>query len=88
VSLVFLCWVSVTQWLAHKWSPQDLLWCGLACVSAVAVNVARITLMGQSYWHYETFHSDLGAMGANFMILIFTIGFTAVGVRRELFSRA
>jgi hypothetical protein len=88
VSLAFLCWVSVTQWLGHQWSRQDILWCGLACVSVVAINTVRIAIMGLSHWHYVTFHYGWGAMVANAIILILIVGFTLLGVRRELFSRA
>jgi hypothetical protein len=88
VSLAFLCWVSVTQWLGHQWSRQDILWCGLACVSVVAVNTVRIAIMGLSHWHYETFHYGWGATVANAITLGLIIGITALGVRRELFSSA
>ena len=88
ISLSFLCWVSVTQWAEHRWSPVDVLWSFLVCMSVIAVNVTRMSLMGLSYRHYEIFHSDLGAMGANFIMLCLMIGFSVLGARRELFSRA
>jgi hypothetical protein len=88
MSLAFLCWVSVTQWVEHRSSAQDIFWCCLACGSVVAVNVARISIMGLSHWHYMTFHYGWGATAANAIILLFTVGFTALGCRRELFSRA
>ena len=87
MSLAFLCWVAVSQWLDHRSSRQDYLWCALACASVVAVNVARIAIMGLSHWHYLTFHYGWGATTANAIILFFTIGFTALGCRREIFSR-
>ena len=37
MSLAFLCWVSISQWAKHRWSPSDLLWSSLACGSVVAV---------------------------------------------------
>jgi exosortase/archaeosortase family protein len=88
VSLAFLCWVSVSQWLEHRPAWQDYLWCSLACASVVALNVARISIMGLSHWHYLTFHYGWGATAANAIILFFTVGFTALGCRRELLSRA
>src|SRR5262245_50350685 len=36
-SLAFLCWVSVTQWAKHQWSPIDIFWSVLACTSVIAV---------------------------------------------------
>ena len=57
-------------------------------MSVIAVNVTRISLMGLSHWHYEVIHSELGGMVANFIMLCLTIGFSVLGARRELFSRA
>jgi hypothetical protein len=88
MSLAFLCWVSITQWAEHRWSAVDVLWSLLVCMSVIAVNVTRMSLMGLSYWHYEVFHSELGNMVANFIMLCLMIGFSVLGARRELFSRA
>jgi hypothetical protein len=88
MSLAFLCWVSITQWAEHRWSAWDILWSFLVCISVIAVNVTRISLMGLSHWHYEVIHSDFGNMIANFIMLCLMIGFSVLGARRELFSRA
>jgi exosortase/archaeosortase family protein len=88
LSLAFLCWVAVSQWVDHRPSRQDYVWCFLACASVVAINVARISLMGLSHWHYLTFHYGWGATAANAVTLLFTVGFTVLGCRRELLSRA
>ena len=87
MSLAFLCWVSVTQWVKHRWSPTDIFWSLLACVSVIAVNVIRISLMGLSPWHHDLLHNDWGNMVANFIILGLTLGFSVAGARREIFSR-
>jgi hypothetical protein len=87
VSLAFLCWVTVSQFVYHKKSPYDLLWCFLACASVVAVNVTRITLMGLNHVQYDGIHNHWGDAVANLVILGLTIGFCVLGVRRELFSR-
>jgi hypothetical protein len=88
MSLAFLCWVSITQWAEHRWSPVDVFWSLLVCMSVIAVNVTRMSLMGLSYRHYEIIHSELGDMVANFIMLCLMIGFSVLGARRELFSRA
>jgi hypothetical protein len=87
MSLGFLCLVSITQWAEHRWSAVDVFWSLLACLSVIAVNVTRISLMGLSHWHYEVFHSELGNVIANFIILGLMVGFSVLGARRELFSR-
>ena len=88
LSLAFLCWVSITQWVKHPWSATDILWSLLACISVIAVNVTRISLMGLSPWHHNLIHNEWGNMIANFITLALMVGFCVVGARRELFSRA
>jgi hypothetical protein len=87
VSLAFLCWVTASQLVGHKNSPYDLFWCLLACISVIAVNVMRISFMGLSQWHYATFHSSWGNAVSNITILGLIVGFSVLGVRRELFRR-
>jgi hypothetical protein len=88
LSLAFLCWVSITQWAKHRWSAIDTVWSLLACISVIAVNVTRISLMGLSPWHHALLHNEWGDMITNFIILAFIVGFTVLGARRELFPRA
>jgi hypothetical protein len=88
MSLAFLCWVSITQWAKHQWSAMDLVWSSLACASVIAVNVTRITLMGFSHSHYEAIHSQWGDLVTNSVMLGLMVGFSVLGARRELFSRA
>jgi hypothetical protein len=87
VSLAFLCWVTVTQWVKHPWSSKDIFWSLLACASVIAVNVIRISLMGLSPWHHNLIHNEWGNMVANFIILGLTVAFSVAGARREIFSR-
>jgi hypothetical protein len=87
VSLAFLCWVTVSQFVHHKSCAYDILWCLLACASVVTINITRISIEGLSQWHYTTFHSPWGDAVANTTLLGLTIGFSVLGVRREFFSR-
>lgn len=87
VSLAFLCWVTVNHLVCHKKSAYDLLWCFMACISVIAVNVTRISIQGLSPWHYTTFHSPWGDAVGNTIILGLIVGFSVLGVRRELFQR-
>ena len=88
VSLAFLGWTTLTQMVCHRKSAYDLLWCSLACASVIAVNVARVAVLGLSQWHYATFHSQWGDAVANIITLILIAGTSAIGVRHELFHRA
>jgi hypothetical protein len=88
VSLAFLCWVTLSQSVRHKWRPQDLLWCLLTCTSVIAVNVTRISLMGLSVPYYHAIHNAVGDTISNAIIFGLTVGISVLGLRREVFSRA
>ena len=87
VSLAFLCWVAITQWAKHRWSPMDLVWSSLACVSVVAINVARIALTGLSRGNFEAIHNETGEMVVNLIMLALMVGVSVFGARREVFAR-
>jgi hypothetical protein len=84
VSLAFLCWVTLSQIVAHRRSASDALWCLIACVAVIAVNVTRMTILGLSDWHYATLHNQWGDAVANTIIMALIVGICALGVRREL----
>ncbi|MGX5736764.1 hypothetical protein [Bosea thiooxidans] len=87
VSLAILCWVTVNQIVCHRRSAYDLLWCLAACVSVMAVNVARIGMQGLSQWHHSVFHNGWGDTVSNALILGLILCFSLLGVRRELVGR-
>ncbi len=88
MSLALLCWVTITQWVGHRWTARDVLWAAFACASVIAVNVTRISLMGMSHRHYELIHSSWGDMITNSIMLALMVGVTMLGARREIFARA
>jgi hypothetical protein len=88
MSLAFLCWITVSEIAGHRRGLSDLWWCLLACGSVLAINVGRLSAMGISVRHYEAVHSQIGNAVTDAMILILTLGWSFLGVRRELFSRA
>jgi exosortase/archaeosortase family protein len=87
VSLALVTWVTISQWLSHRWSLKDLFWCFLAAVSVIAINVIRISLMGLSEMHYQMIHNHWGDTIANLLIVSLTVGLCLLGVKRELFRR-
>jgi hypothetical protein len=87
VSLVFVAWVTISQWLSHRWSLKDLSWCFLAAASVIAINVIRISMMGLSEMHYQMIHNHWGDTIANLLIVSLTVGLCLLGVKRELFPR-
>jgi exosortase/archaeosortase family protein len=88
MSLALLCWVTITQWVGHRWTGRDVFWAALACASVIAVNVTRISFMGYSHRHYELIHSSWGDMITNSIMLMLMVGVTVLGARREVFARA
>ena len=87
ISLALLCWVTISVSVGHKQSIKDIFWCALICMSVLAVNITRLSLMGLSIWHFENIHSSTGDMIANLTMFALSVGFSMLGVRRELFSR-
>ena len=87
VSLAMLFWVTISQATRHKSSGRDLVWCGLACASVIVVNITRMSIMALSDRDYQALHSQWGDTFGNVIMLIFIVGFSCLGVRRELFSR-
>jgi hypothetical protein len=88
MSLAFLCWITVSEFVGHRRALSDLWWCLLACGSVLAINVARLSAMGISVRHYEAIHSQIGNAVTDALILMATLGWSFLGVRRELLSRA
>lgn len=83
VSLALLCWVTVSQSVQHKWRPQDIFWCVLACFSVVAVNVIRISLMGLSSSYYRIIHDPMAEGLLSIVMLTLIVAISFLGVRRD-----
>jgi exosortase/archaeosortase family protein len=88
VSLALLCWVMVTKLVGHEWRRKDILWCGLACASVVAVNVIRVGLIGLHRDYFVMLHGPVGTAVAGWITLGLIAGICALGVKRELLARA
>jgi hypothetical protein len=82
-----LSWITISECFGRRRGRSDLWWCLLGCGSVFAINVGRMSLMGMSLQHYEAIHSPIGNAVTDTMILIVTLGWSFLGVRRELFSR-
>jgi hypothetical protein len=88
MSFAFLCCVAISQWVQHRWSAWDILWYLLIFTSVVAINLARLSLMGLSDWHYQTIHhSQWGELLPNIITSGLVVGISVLSVRRELFCR-
>lgn len=81
VSLALLCWVLFTQVNDMRWRPRNMLWCGLACLSVVSINVFRITLIGYFPQHFDLLHGPIGASVVSWLSLIVVVLICNYGVR-------
>jgi len=87
ISLAFLTWITLREVAGRQRALGDLWWCLLVCGSVLVINVGRMSVMGISVQHYEAIHNQIGDAVTNAMILIVTLGWSLLGVGRELFSR-
>jgi hypothetical protein len=87
MALALLGWISISQWMKHRWSLMDIFWSLLACLSVIVINVTRISLMGISRQYFEVFHGPIGNTATNLLILGAIVGISLLGVRRELHQR-
>jgi hypothetical protein len=87
LSLVAVCWVTMSQTVAHRWSPKDFVWCLLAGIAVVMTNVTRLSLMGLNERSYLAVHGPTGALVVNVILLFLMVGICLIGLRREFFSR-
>lgn len=84
MSLAVVSWVTISEWVGHRRSPADLPWVLLACGSVIAVNIARLSLMATNLRLFEMVHSQLGDTVAGIVILAAIVGWSLLGVRRDL----
>jgi exosortase/archaeosortase family protein len=87
MSLAILCWVLFTQ-VFYRGPPFRHAWCcALACAAVVAINVARLSLIGLYREHADLLHGQIGAAVANWLTLAAIVGICALGVRHDLPAR-
>lgn len=81
VSLAILSWMMFSQVSGYTNRPRAMMWCGLACVAVLVINVTRISLIGFFPHHYDLLHGPIGETVAGWMTLLATVAICAVGVR-------
>jgi hypothetical protein len=87
MSLALVAWTIASQLAGRRWSIAGAGWYGLACLSVIAVNVTRLSLIGTYPDHFELIHGPVGSEIAAWITLVLIVGTCAFGVRRELLSR-
>jgi hypothetical protein len=88
VSLVVLCWVTVSKGVGRSGSLWDAGWVALACVAVIAINVTRISLIGFYPAYFDLLHGPIGATVASWLTLGMTVAICLFAVWRDLPARA
>jgi exosortase/archaeosortase family protein len=83
LSTAILCWMLLNQVFGGRFHPRNLMWCLLACVPVIGINMVRIALIGYFPQHYDLLHGPLGRAVASWTTIFFVILICMVGVRRE-----
>ncbi|WP_431267185.1 hypothetical protein [Dankookia sp. P2] len=88
ISLAILCWVLFAQHRGVAWSPASVGWCLLACLSVVAVNVTRISLMVLHPAQFDFIHGPVGSAVAGALSVVLMLGICMWGTRHARFAPA
>lgn len=87
ISIAILAWITISNTLGGPWSAKNLVWGLLAALSVLAVNVARLCLIGLYPAYYPSIHGQPGSDIAGWLSLSLIIAICLLGVRREAFVR-
>lgn len=82
VSLAILLWVAFTQHRGIRWSGMNIFWCLLGCLSIMAINTFRISLIGFFPEYYSLIHGETGATVAAWLYIIVTLLIYNYGTNR------
>lgn len=85
VSLAMLCWVAFGQFSNRETTSRDAIWLGAACSGVVAINVARISLIGLFPTWYDFIHNSApGTLIASYATLAVILAICGAWQRREI----
>jgi hypothetical protein len=88
ISQAGLAWVALRQVLNKDLAREDMLWAGLAVLTAAAINLARLSLMAISPAYFALVHGPVGAQIAGGLTILSIAVLCTIGQRRELFAQA
>lgn len=84
VSIAILCWILFTQAEGERRKARNILVCITACIAVIAINVARISLIGFYPSQYELLHGPIGSAAASWVtvIVVLVVCYYGVGCER------
>lgn len=83
VSLAILCWMTFIKVWERPATRWNIAWAALACMAVIAINVARISLMGLYPEYFDLIHGPIGATIASWIILGVMVGTSLIGVQYD-----
>ena len=83
VSLAMLCGVLFVKLYDQPWSPAIVRTIFAACMTTVAINVVRISLIGILPAYYDVIHGRVGATLAEWITNFAVVAIYAGGVRHN-----
>jgi hypothetical protein len=87
VSLTCLWWVVLSRFSHVRGMLRPIATCVLACLSVMAINIARISLMALQPDRYDLLHGPIGAAAVNWLTTAVIIVSGIIGLKVDLFKR-
>ncbi|WP_029004184.1 hypothetical protein [Azorhizobium doebereinerae] len=82
VALALLCWVAFMVGARSPWSARAAGWGLLACLAAMALNVARLAVLALNPAEHAVLHGPVGNAAMNWLTTAALLAVCWVGVRR------
>lgn len=83
VSLALLCWVAFMVGARSPWSARAAGWGLLACLAAMALNVARLAILALNPAEHAVLHGPVGNAAMNWLTTAALLAVCWLGVRRR-----
>ncbi len=82
VSLAVLCWMLFVQSFGRQDPLRNIGWCLLACASAVAINILRLSVLALQGQRFDELHEPTGII-AGWITLAAVVGICWLGTRHD-----
>ena len=87
ISQAAVAWMTLSQTLGRRWNLHDMIWCVLAGLAAMVVNLGRLSLIGLYREHFDSIHGSPGSEIAGLLALVAILLVCIIGLRREIFQQ-
>lgn len=87
VTFGLLTWVTITQAVRPGWRRSDLVMAGVVVMAMVALNQARLVIMGFGLEVYQALHFGMGSEALGFVTTVAAVAISIQGVWHEIRQR-